>query len=140
MNRLLALTSALGLTLLASHAFADPLAAIQAFTLNDVKAAEAVYAANPSVPTAPAATACLSYLDTTLSAAPTGSTVSGLAVPQGVASTVADLDVALNAANGGLPPVVLQFNGACGAYIEDLKAEAAAAAAKQFSLFGVIKF
>lgn len=135
--RILCFASAIGLTLGAANAFADPLAAVQAFTLNDVKAAEAVYAANPSVPTAPAATQCLSYLDTALSAAPAGTPFSGLTAPQGVASAVADIDVALNQANAGLSPVVVQFNSACGGYIEDLKAEAAVVAAKNFTVFGI---
>lgn len=113
----------------AAHAGNDPLSKIQSFTLTDVKAAEAIYAANPSVPTYGAATQCLGYLDTTLSQTGAGS-VGSLTVPKGVASAVADIDVALNGTTTGLSPAVVTFNQSCGAYIEDLKAEGAAIAAK----------
>lgn len=137
--RILSAASALGLTLLASHAFADPLSTLQSFTLNDVKAAEAEYAANPGVPTYSAATQCLGYLDATLSAPGAPVSIGSYVAPQGVASTVADLDVALNTAYSGLPPIVLNFNANCGGYIEDLKAEAVYNAGHSV-LFGLIRF
>lgn len=122
--RILSALSAFGLTVLAGHAFADPLSALKSFTLNDVKTAEAVYAANPGVPTYHAATVCLGFLDTTLSAPGAPATLT-LYAPAGAVSAIADLDVALDTASQGLPPIVLAFNDACGGYIEDLKAEAA---------------
>lgn len=125
---------------MAAPAFAgtDPLAALQAFTLNDIKAAEAVYASNPSVPTYAAATQCLGYLDATLSQAGSGASVGSLTVPKGIASGIADLDVALNSGAKGLNPAVVDFNANCGGYIEDLKAEAAAiTAAGGISIFGI---
>lgn len=108
----------------AQPAFADPLSAIKSFSLNDVKAAEAAYAANPSVPTYKAAVQCLGWVDATLSA-PGAPLNLNLVVPVGAVSAIADLDIALSTANQGLPPVVLDFNQNCGGYIEDLKAEAA---------------
>lgn len=109
---------------LSTAAQADVLSAVKEFTLADVKQAEAIYAANPTVPTAPAAGQCLSWLDTVLSA-PNAPVNFNLAVPVGVASTIADIDVALFTANSGLSPAVVEFNKNCGAYIEDLKAAAA---------------
>lgn len=134
--RMKSIVLAMGLTLTAaSPAVADPLDAIKAFTLNDVKTAETIYAANPTVPTYTAATQCLGYLDSTLSAPNAPVTFGELSAPQGVISAVADLDVAVNSVNNGLPPVVLAFNQNCGAYVEDLKAEAAAHAL--ITIFGV---
>jgi hypothetical protein len=139
------LTAGLALLLAsASPAFAqsstsssDPLAAIQSFTLADVQAAQAIYAANPTVPTYGAATQCLGYLNTTLSATGAPSVGVMLSAPVGVASAVADLDVALNAANNGLPTQVVAFNQNCAPYVEDLKAEAAKLAASNFTIFGL---
>jgi hypothetical protein len=107
----------------------DPLAQVQSFALSDVQAAQAEYAANPSVPTYGAATECLSWMNSELSG-PNAPLNIQLAVPKGVVSGVADIDVGLNTANSGLPKIVLQFNQNCGGYVEDLKAEAAAAVAK----------
>jgi hypothetical protein len=115
----------------------DPLAAIQSFTLADVQAAQAIYAANPTVPTYGAATQCLNYLNTTLSATGSPSVGVMLAAPKGIVSAVADLDVALNAANNGLPSQVVSFNQNCAPYVEDLKAEAAKLAASNFTIFGL---
>lgn len=127
---------ALTVSLSAHAANADPLSTIQAFTLNDVKQAEAIYAANPSVPTYQAATQCLGWLDTTISASGGTNPLGNLAAPAGVASTVADLDVALNSSQS-VPPIVYQFNAACGGYVEDLKAQAAKAAAGGVGFLGI---
>lgn len=133
---LLAASAAFG-----TPAFADPLSDIKSFTLSDVKAAEATYAANPSVPTYAAATQCLGFLDTTLSQPGAPISFGNLAAPQGAVSAVADLDVALNTATNGLSPAVLSLNQNCGGYVEDLKAEAAyKTAGLGVNLFGVVKF
>ena len=125
----------------ASVANADPLSDIKTFTLNDVKTAESIYAANPSVPTYAAATQCLGFLDATLSQPGAPISVGALTAPKGVVSTVADLDVALNTASNGLSPAVLTFNQNCGAYVEDLKAETAKkVGGLGVNLFGVVKF
>lgn len=102
----------------------DPLSALQGFTLSDVQQAQAIYAANPSVPTYAAATQCLGWMNATLSKPNAGLTLN-LSPVKGIASGIADLDVALNTASNSLPPIVLAFNQNCGGYIEDLKAEAA---------------
>jgi hypothetical protein len=120
----------------------DPAAALRNFTLADVQQAQSIYVANPSVPTAPAALECLSWGVETLQAAPAGITLGAtLETPKGIASSVADLDVALNTASGAVPPILLSFNQNCGGYIEDLKAEAAAHAGSfGVNLFGLVKF
>lgn len=133
---LLALSLCAASMLAIAPASADPLSDIKAFTLTDVKTAETIYASNPSVPTYAAATQCLGYLDATLSQPGAPITFGNLSAPQGIVSTVADLDVALNSATNGLSPIVLTFNQNCGGYIEDLKAEAAQNASS-FVLFGV---
>ena len=115
----------LGLGSISAEAATDPLSVLKQAGLNDVKQAEAIYAANPTVPTYKAATQCLGYLDTTLSNATPGTVVGSLMVPKGIVSTIADLDVAVNTANGGLSSAVIDFNANCGGYIEDLKAEVA---------------
>lgn len=136
--RLTMTIAALAVALLSAPANADPLATIQAFTITDVKTAEAIYAANPSVPTYAAATQCLGYMDATLSAQGGQATIGSLTAPKGVASAIADLDVALNSANTGLSPVVLSFNQNCGGYIEDLKAEVAKVSVQGgISIFGL---
>lgn len=130
--------AALSFTALAAPASAavDPLSALQGFTLADVQQAQAIYAANPSVPTYAAATQCLGWMNATLSKPNAGLTIN-LSPIKGVASGIADLDVALNTANNGLPPIVLAFNQNCGGYIEDLKAEAAQAVANKFNILGI---
>ncbi len=123
------LVSVLSLGLLASctaaPAYADILSQLQGAALSDVKQAEAIYAANPQVPTAPAATQCLGWMDVTLSS-PNAPITLNLAVPKGVISGIADLDVALSVAGtNNMTPLVDAFNKNCGWYVEDLKAQAA---------------
>jgi hypothetical protein len=125
----------------AAPAFADPLSDIKSFTLSDVKQAETAYASNPSVPTYTAATQCLSFLDATLSQPGAPINFGNLVAPKGAFSAAADLDIALNTAQNGLSPVVLTLNQNCGAYVEDLKAEAAyKVGGLGVNLFGVVKF
>ena len=123
--KLLSTLTAIAMVAFTVPSYADPLSDIKAFTLSDVKTAESIYAANPSVPTFAAANQCLGYLDETLSQTNTSTTFGDLSVPKGAVSTIADIDVALNTATNGLSPIVLTFNQNCGAYIEDLKAETA---------------
>ncbi len=109
----------------AAPAYADILSQLQGAALSDVKQAEAIYAANPSVPTAPAASQCLGWMDVTLSS-PNAPITLNLAVPKGVISGIADLDVALSVAGtNNMTPLVDAFNKNCGWYVEDLKAQAA---------------
>lgn len=137
----------IGAAMLSSLACAAPASAqsndvfgwLQTATLTDVQTAEAIYAANPGVPTAPAATQCLGWVSGVLSSGVQAPFT--LEAPTGIASSVADLDVALSSGDAGVPPIVEQFNKNCGWYVEDLKAEAAAVAAKRTSLFfGLVKF
>jgi hypothetical protein len=124
---------ALGLTVGAANA--DPLSVLQGASLKDVKQAEAIYAANPQVPTYQAATQCLTWADGVLSS-PNAPITLGVLPPEGVVSGIADLDVALTT-TGTVPPIVDDFNKNCGWYVEDLKAAAAAHASGNFVLFGL---
>lgn len=109
---------------ISAPASADVLSTLQGATLADIRQAEAIYAANPQVPTAQAAGQCLAWADAVLSA-PTAPITLNLAVPKGIVSTIADLDVALSTPLG-VPPALEAFNKNCGWYVEDLKAQAAA--------------
>lgn len=132
----LLLLSTLVLASCTAPAFADPLSALQNFTLSDVKQAEVIYAANPEVQTAPSALVCLGWLDATLSA-PGAPITFGLVAPKGAVSALADLDVALYNENNGIPKAVIAFNTNCGAYVENLKAAAVAHAGPTLSIFGL---
>lgn len=111
---------------------ADLFTTLQTATLADVKAAEAVYAANPTVPTYKAATQCLGWADSVLSASGGVTSPFNLVAPKGIVSVIADADVALSTANAGVPPIVDAFNENCGWYVEDLKAQAVAHGAGTF--------
>lgn len=117
------LASALALGLSVSSANADALSTLQHSTLQDVRQAEAIYAANTTIPTYAAAEQCLSWADATLSS-PNAPITLGVLPPEGVVSTIADLDVALST-QVNIPPIVDEFNAHCGWYTEDLKAQAA---------------
>lgn len=121
MNKLIA-TTVLALSLFTGVANADIVSTLQGASLRDVKTAEAVYTANPTVPTYGAAMQCLNWADGVLSAPGAPITLNVLP-PTGVVSGIADLDVAISEGNN-IQPIVDQFNQNCGWYVEDLKAQA----------------
>jgi hypothetical protein len=113
----------------------DVLGFLQGATLADIKTAEAIYAANPTVPTAPAAAQCLGWADAQLSSGIQNPF--NVQVPTGVVSSIADLDVALSTANT-TPPIINEFNKNCAWYVEQLKAEAVVhAGGIGFNIFGL---
>lgn len=136
MNKLIA-TTVLALSLFTGAANADIVSTLQGASLRDVKTAEAVYNANPMVPTYGAAMQCLQWADGILSS-PNAPITLNVLPPTGVVSGIADLDVALSEGNN-ISPVVEAFNQNCGWYVEDLKAQAAVHA-NHSVLFGLIKW
>lgn len=111
----------------------------QTVSVADVQKGLAIYAANPNVPTYKVATQCLTWGEGVLTSQ--GNNAFNLQAPVGVVSTIADIDVALNGQSSALPQIVYDFNENCGAYKEDLIAQAAALAGKRGAsiLFGLIK-